>query len=205
MTDAALGDLDVLLAVFEPADDGRAVDALGRVLAVHDGDGLGEHARADAAAECRGGQDVAAALVDAAAGVVVNDAAVGGGTGVEISDGLVDRFLGDLDAGVPRRPQPLQRRHRHRTLIEVRAILGTHVAPAADVHALAFGERVLLARLRLGDEIDRAGEDRLELLALLLVFFLAVHTGQEQGAISLSVHVARAFGRVVEVADLALG
>src|SRR5439155_2961092 len=77
---------------------------------------------------------------------------------LQVVAGLVDDGLGHDDAGVPRRPQRLNLRDRHRALVKAVALQAGEVAPTAA------------GRLRLAGELDGAGEDVFELAATVAVF-----------------------------------
>jgi hypothetical protein len=188
---AALAQRDVVLAVLEPL--------LGQLALVLAG--------AEAAADGRRGDRRAPLPLgrDAAAGVAVDHASIGGGAGFEVVHGLVDILLRDRDAGVLGGAQALQRGDRDRALVEVAAVLRADVAPTADLHGLAFGLLVVLLGLGVADELDRLLEELFEFLALFLVFFFAVDRREEQRAEALAVHVPRGFSGVPHVADHAVG
>src|SRR5262249_47272330 len=89
-------------------------------------------AGAEAAADRRRRQGRSArAAATTTPGQAVLHAAVGVSGVRKVLDALLDRILGDDDAGVTRRPQALHLRDGDRALVEVGAVLRRDVAPAA--------------------------------------------------------------------------
>jgi hypothetical protein len=87
--------------------------------------------------------------------------AVGQRAAVNVGDRLVDDLPRHRDAGVAAAAEPLHLRDRGGALVEVVAVLGAHVAPAA------------VLRLGPARELDGPGEHGDELLAASLVLLLA--------------------------------
>src|SRR5262249_50436968 len=73
------------------------------------------------------------AIAAAPAGEAVDDAALGVGRFLQILDAPVDDLLGHDDAGVAGGADGLHLRDRDRAFVEIAAVHGRHVAPAAAV------------------------------------------------------------------------
>src|SRR5262245_25420962 len=124
--------------------------------------------------------------------VLVADAAVGVRALLQVLHRLVGHRLWDRDARVPGRPQALELRDRHRTLVPVPVLRSGHVSPPAH------------RCLGLAGELDRLDQDPLQLRAPLCVVLLAVHAGEEEQGVAVPVHVVVGLGRVVRVAQEAV-
>src|SRR5207248_3062386 len=107
----------------------------------------------------------------------------------QILDGVLDGVGRNLDAGVAGGAERLQLRDGDRALVELVAVLGRDVAPAA-ARGLGFAR-----------ELAGARQDVLELAALVGVLFLAVDAAEEQQTEAVSVHVANALSLFAGVAD----
>ena len=114
----------------------------------------------------------------AAVARAVGDAAVGILAVVDVFLGVVDDFAGHDDAGVAAAAEALHLRDRGGAFVEVVAVLGADVAPAAA------------GRLGLAAEVAGLLELLDELLAALFVLFLAQHLREEEHREAVAVGVA---------------
>src|SRR5262249_9158100 len=112
---------------------------------------------------------------------------------LEVLDAVLDGVIRDDDAGVAGSAEGLHLGDGHRALVEVAAVLGRDVAPAA-----AAGLRV--ARV-LGGQLELL----VELGALVGVLLLADEAAEEQEREAVAVHVDAGLEAAAGVADQAAG